>query len=382
MRNEIDFIYIFKKIHHLSDKQEENILKEWMDSDKKHAAYFKSAQNYYSPNRKILPQKDVKDQLRKVKYKLFWSPVIKRTLKLSAIWTGLLLLSGILFWMVNTSHPRACESDFKLQKDISIILSDGSICNTKLERTFSEQQTKLSLKNNTAIYTLPKKEKLIPRILSTLFNKKYNQIWVPRQKQFKVVLADSTVVWLNSETSIKYPVIFNKNKRIVELSGEACFIVKHNPSKPFFVKTNNQEIKVLGTQFNVTAYPDNDFVTTTLIKGSVEITTNNNKTLLSPNQQLIFNKKNNKHETREINATNFSSWKDGKYIFRKEPIGSIMHKLSKWYNFRVVFKNEKIKRTLFTASFNREDSFEKVLTIIGQTNEIKFKINGKNVIIY
>jgi len=217
----------------------------------------------------------------------------------------------------------------------------------------------------------------------------YNYLEIPRGGEFFIKLIDGTKVWLNSESKIKYPTKFIKGKpRVVELLyGEAYFEVspstKHN-GDTFKVLTKQQEINVLGTEFNIKAYNNEDKIATTLVNGSVQVKSGVIKKYIKPNQQSIINNKNpNSIKVLEIDATQEIAWVKGIFSFDEESLGEMMQVLSRWYNVDVVFETAERKNYVFTGILERTKSIENILELIEATSveDIKFEISKKTIIV-
>lgn len=205
-------------------------------------------------------------------------------------------------------------------------------------------------------------------------------IRTPRGGQYKIILPDSTQVWLNAESSLRYPVRFDGNERIVKVEGEAFFEVRHRSDQPFIVETDLQSIRVLGTSFNVNAYRDEPEVTTTLVEGRVEITEcqSGQSKILKPGQQA-----NVSEATIQINEADLESqiaWKNGDFIFKKENIQSIMRKLARWYDIEVEFRGEP-SNYLFSGYVSRSQDISAIFEMLDMTDQIKFRIDERRVII-
>ncbi|QEK51063.1 FecR family protein [Pedobacter aquae] len=209
----------------------------------------------------------------------------------------------------------------------------------------------------------------------------YNTISTPRGGQFKVVLPDNSIVWLNAASSIKFPVIFSDKKRLVELVGEGYFEVSHNKAKPFIVSSLHQETVVKGTKFNITSYPDEDKITTTLLEGAVVVKTKNtvlNETLLRPNEQVIVSE--SSVTKIKVDANESIAWKNGKFIFNNTPLKVIMVQLSRWYDVEVEYLSN-VEKITFTGSISRFDNMQDVLRKISLTESVKFETRGRRIMV-
>ena len=210
---------------------------------------------------------------------------------------------------------------------------------------------------------------------------------IPRGGQFTVQLSDGTKVWLNSETKIKYPISFvDGNTRRVELIyGEAYFDVSsstdHKGSK-FMVLNKSQEIEVLGTEFNVKAYRDEDFVYTTLVEGSVHVNLDNTTQELLPNQKLSLDVNSSTMIVSNVDVFNEISWKDGIFSFEEESLQNIMKVLSRWYDVQVTFENNDLKNEEFIGLLRKDQSLNKIIKTIKDFGIIKsYEFNGKQLIL-
>lgn len=215
----------------------------------------------------------------------------------------------------------------------------------------------------------------------------YNTIIVPYGKRTRITLSEGTKVWLNSGSKLTYPVAFNGDKREVHLVGEAIFDVMHDSEKPFYVLTNDYDIKVLGTVFNVSSYQDDSYTSTALERGSVEIKYASNsifgksKLKITPGTLAVYNGKSKTIQSRKVDVSKYMSWRDGKFIFKKQKLDEIAKKLSRYYNVEIVIENEELKSGTFSGHLDLKDSIDKVIEVIKETTDLKYKKeNGKIVI--
>lgn len=213
---------------------------------------------------------------------------------------------------------------------------------------------------------------------------KYNILKTPRGGEFFITLSDSTKVWLNAESQLKYPVVFLGDIRRVELTGEAFFEVAPNKNKPFQVISGDQIIEVLGTSFNVSSYNDDIEVVTTLLEGKVKINQifgDKKSILLSPNEQSILNKENGIIENIKVDPNHFIAWKSGKFYFKQKKLKDITKVLSRWYDVEIFFANSVAENIRFTGRFKRYENFDHVRSIIELTEEVTFIKKGNTILI-
>ena len=197
-----------------------------------------------------------------------------------------------------------------------------------------------------------------------------NTLLTPRGQLFKIVLPDGTKVWMNANSSLSYPSKFIGPERLVELHGEAYFEVSKNPEQPFIVKTTYQQVKVLGTHFNINAY-DNDLTTqTTLVEGKVEVQHQQQKILLTPNQQANF--KGTLLVKKNVDAAEYITWREGYFTFHNATANEIMQQLARWYDLNVRLDDSEINER-FSGKINKQMNLQEILTVL-QTAGLNFDI--------
>ncbi|KAA2241281.1 DUF4974 domain-containing protein [Chitinophaga agrisoli] len=205
----------------------------------------------------------------------------------------------------------------------------------------------------------------------------FNTLQIPRGGEYRVVLPDSSVVWLNASTSLRFPTRFNGDTRNVYLTGEAYFEIAKDKSKPFIVHTDKLAVTVTGTKFNVKAYTDEVYTRTTLVEGGVRLTAGTNNVLLHPGEEGVWEQQH--IIVQEAYMEEALAWKNGRFVFRSEPLGSIMRKLSRWYDIDVSFSGAALTELRFTGTIRKYESIQKVLDMLALTQKVQFSIDGKNV---
>lgn len=213
-----------------------------------------------------------------------------------------------------------------------------------------------------------------------------NTLSTAKGEHYRVILPDGSKVWLNAASSITYPVSFAaKPYRKVKLSGEAYFEVAKDKAHAFFVKTTKQEIKVLGTHFNVSAYHDEPETKTTLLEGSVQVSRlvkntvnklNKEELILVPGQQSILTDQS--FNTQNTNAEEAVAWKNGYFRFNKEHITDIMQKLARWYNLEIVYEGE-VSAEEFSGTASNTKTAAQVLNMLQYSQSVHFKVEGRRI---
>lgn len=210
----------------------------------------------------------------------------------------------------------------------------------------------------------------------------FNTVSTPRGGQHHLVLADGTGVWLNAASSITYPTVFNGNDRRVAITGEAYFEVAHNADQPFRVTSGTQTVEVLGTHFNINAYNDEPYVATTLLQGSVRITTNASgpTALLKPGQQSMLTAD---QQIKVIKADTEAAtdWKDGDFVFKSQTLPAIMRKIARWYDVDINYGGYNNSRLTFTGVLSRSRNLSAVLKMLESSATVKFAVKDNIITI-
>lgn len=210
----------------------------------------------------------------------------------------------------------------------------------------------------------------------------YNQLVTPNGAKYKIILPDGTRVWLNAGSSLRYPVAFSASERRVELSGEGYFevekVYKDAKKVPFYVETETQIVQVLGTEFNISAYADDRLVRTTLISGKVNVSDRpgNKMEMLSPGEQAVFDNE-GAFKIMKINTDAAISWKNGNFMFEDMYLKDIMKQLCRWYNVEVDYTE--IPQTQYNIFISRNETLQRVLTMLGSTGNLKFQLNNNRI---
>ena len=210
---------------------------------------------------------------------------------------------------------------------------------------------------------------------------KYHTLAVPVGGEYHFTLADGTRVWVNSASEVRFPNCFSGGKREIYVKGEVYLEVARDEKHPFVVHAGENEVRVLGTRFNLTAYPDEQKVITTLVEGSVEFRNNQSSIRLKPGEQSVLDQETNNLEKQKVEVSIYTSWVSGTYEYERMPLSDITRQLSRWYDVQFVYETTEFSNHPFTGVVKRDQSLEEVLSIIEKTTNIKFKISGRTIII-
>ena len=206
-----------------------------------------------------------------------------------------------------------------------------------------------------------------------MVTEEYNKLTTPIGGEYSLVLSDGTKVFLNADSELKYPVEFSDGKRIVDLKGEAYFEVHKDSLRPFIVRMNGAEVTVLGTSFNVNTYGDDGQIYTTLVNGSVRVSSMKNKQeeILKPGMQSVMNVQSGLLTVRKVDVEPYVAWREGRFVFRAMTLDLIMRQLQRWYDFEVFYQNSELKDYEFRGVIKRDMDLDKVLSVIKVENPLK-----------
>lgn len=380
----IDFEFIWKKINHTLTEKEEIFLAQWLNENPSHQLYFDKATRYYLEGSVFNGNNTETDKA--------WNTLKSKGLRGSyhkSRWIASISAAVVAFFMIATFllHPekfRTAPISANKTKTIKpgtnqalLTLDDGSVHDLTTTKNLLLTDGGAEIKSQGSKLEYTNKKSAQKQI-------RYNTLSIPRGGEFFLQLADGTKVWLNSETVLRYPVQFSGKERRVELTGEAFFEVTRNEKIPFLVESGAQTIKVLGTAFNISSYTEDQFIQTTLVKGSVEVFIKSKpgiKQKLTPNEQCSLNKADHQISKQTVDPYQYIAWKEGRFVFQNQNLDEIMKTLSKWYNVNVVFNREELKKIRFTGNLARYSDCGKLLRKIQKTNEVKFIIDDKQITI-
>lgn len=357
-------------------------LSKWIEDPENERLFYSHVKTFYEVTTAMnVPDTDdiKKNLLEKIKRDKnpFYNYKVRRVMKYAAV-LMLFLSMGYLYqadYFENSSKLIIPNESITLQLEngnIKVLNEDGS---TKLVdakgRLIGEQN------GNQLVYTNDEVKETIV----------YNTLNIPYGKRFKLKLSDGTLVHLNSGTSLKYPVNFiaGENRKVF-LKGEAYFDVIKDVNHPFIVNSDDMDVRVLGTQFNISSYPEEDEINTVLVEGSVSIYKTEipynveDITILKPGFKAAWQKNSDQVHIGEVDIELHTAWIDGRIIFRHIPFNDIMKKLERHYNVTIINNNIPLGNDLLSASFDIE-TIEKVFETINEIHPIDFIIKDNKIII-
>ncbi|SMB80147.1 FecR family protein [Hymenobacter roseosalivarius DSM 11622] len=212
----------------------------------------------------------------------------------------------------------------------------------------------------------------------------FNVLVVPPGKRSVLALDDGTKVWVNSGSRLVYPVSFTGNERRVYLDGEAYFEVQHNAQKPFLVETQQMDVQVLGTSFNVTAYPGEQTSSAVLVNGSIGLIANKTTLFgkisrqLTPNQQAVYHQREQQLQVREVQVEDYISWKEGYLLAREMPLRTILARLERYYNRRITLRDVRQEQQTFTGKLDLKQDITEVMDLLATTTELDYLLSERS----
>ncbi|MCQ4872992.1 MULTISPECIES: FecR family protein [Odoribacteraceae] len=209
----------------------------------------------------------------------------------------------------------------------------------------------------------------------------YQTVIVPRGGEYNLVLSDGTRVRLNADSELRFPSPFTGKERMVYLKGEGYFEVQRDSTAPFRVVANDAIVEVLGTKFNISAYPGNDKSFTTLVSGSVKVGAylGDESVVLKPDEQAILS--HGEVQVKKVNAEDYVSWVNGRFYFEKMPLEEILVQLERWYDLQVFWASEELKVYEFTGAVWRDNTIRQTLDMIEKTTDVRFTVSGRTVMV-
>ena len=379
-----DYKYKMIQLMHLYlsgaiNDEEKQELQQWLDASLKNKALFDRVKNNRHFGSKYKAFKSINHDAAFERFEKrvgVKSHVRYSWLKYAAIF--LLPLSLGVFLLLNTTKTKIevpiMAKIVPGEAKATLVLADGQFVNLQKDSvwdiTVSPGASATSSRQGIDYSKVNVKEKSV----------RYNTLKTPRGGEFNITLSDGSVVHLNSATELKYPVVFDEEKREVHVSGEAYFEVKKEEKRPFYVVVDGMRIRVYGTSFNVNTQREG-FVQTVLVEGSVGIMAEgmDEECRMSPSQLAEYNKERSLIEVKEVDVESYVAWKDGFFVFEDESLEQIMNTLSLWYDVDVFYVNPQLKGLHFTGHMRRYDQIDNILKAIGSAVGVTFSVKDRSI---
>jgi transmembrane sensor len=315
--------------------------------------------------------------LEKPVYKMRWFKWVAAASVMLMVYSGYLLVTK----NVAKTTFDAVKSPLKkeLPDDIAPGQTGAILTLASGEKIILDSAENGSLAEQGNVAVVKKDGELIYKTEGKNIEAVYNTITTPKGRQFNLVLADGSKAWLNSASSITFPTAFVGAERKIIITGEAYFEVAHNASMPFIVESGKNVVRVLGTHFNINAYDNEKVVSVTLLQGSVDVSRGNVSKIIKPGQQAQINSEEKINLVRDVDLNHVVAWKNGRISFQGADLGTVMRQMSRWYDVDIEY-NSKVN-DLFYADMARSTMLSDVLKALELTTDVRFKIEGRKVIV-
>jgi ferric-dicitrate binding protein FerR (iron transport regulator) len=205
------------------------------------------------------------------------------------------------------------------------------------------------------------------------------EVTVPKGQVNQIFLSDGTRIWINSESKLLVPSVFSAGERVVKLSGEAFFQVARDERRPFLVEVEGQQIEVLGTSFNLRAYDNSEIIETTLEDGSIKLTAGDQKNILNPGDQSIFDKNTGILSVRRVNPKMFTIWRDGRYVFENEKLTEVFKVVERWYDVEIIYDEKYFSGMFFSGVIKRNKDAKHFLELLNLTIPVRYEIESDKI---
>ena len=357
-----------------SEKEKQEV-ERWGEMGEENRNFLEDTYNYYCEESMV--ENPSPENMKRVWRKLDpYRQMRRRRMRQMSLVAASVILGIGIFWGDHFFSGVKMEKTFSRTIPVRLITSDG--IQHDLNKGTLKDSLKVGFKNEISeglqLGTVIQKKEMTER---------FHEIIVPRCGEYRLVLSDGTRIYLNAESSLRFPDVFG-DERKVYLTGEAYFEVSKDPKHPFIVQTETIDVQVLGTHFNVDAYRNNPEVKTTLLTGSVAVSNKSNsvRMILKPNEIAIYNKVGNKL-TRQVtkNAKDEISWRDGEFIFDNLPLGEIARELSNSFDTPIHIADTSLQSYRISARFRNGEDLETILSVLHHAGYFNYSQNNKQIVI-
>ena len=367
MDDKIEELLVKKLDEGLSDSEERE-LNVWLGESWEHAVIFKEMREvrlWMDTGKSYNP--DVKSGFKKIRWRYRHERMIRR-MRYAAVLI-VCLTAGVLFWEYG-SEPVGEKKDLVFDEfsrpstqQAFFVWADGTrvALSKEIKDTLISGEGAASLQidsNRMLHYKGNVRQDSV---------KRFNQLIVPNGGEYRMLLEDGTIVWVNSASTVEIPEHFDDSERRIRLKGEAYFKVSKDALRPFVVKMNGVNVRVLGTSFNVRSYADEGQVVTTLVEGKVKV---NDQDIVA-GEQAVYSKNDGKTTVRQVEVEQYVAWQEGTFVFRNERLENVMKTLGRWYGVEFHFIDERAKEIRIGARFGRYDDMQPIVDMIKKTNLVE-----------
>lgn len=360
-------------------EEERAMVESWHIQDLSKSTYLPSRKDISLVNIRMANRLNIYIQTGNKKQKIFrlWQPIV--------IAASLLFGISILTFLY---IEKISFSPFIIQKSVTATLPDIlpggykailTLHNGRKIQLDDKEKREIILEKNVNISRESGGKIIYQNFANAQRTQLTNTLETPRGGQYQLVLPDGTKVWLNASSTFTYPTIFTGKERLVKLTGEAFFEVSKDPHRPFKVQSNDQTVEVLGTHFNISAYPEEHNTRTTLVEGKVRIYNRSASRIIKPGQEALIKANNHGILIAEADIEKSMAWKNNEFAFNGEDLKSIMRSIARWYDVDILYQGYS-DTTRYWGTVSRSKDISAVLKMLESTGKIKFKIEGRRII--
>lgn len=364
-------------------EEEKQVLEEWKNASTQNKRFERMIQKL-ERQKKILDKHQEKDSIyRKIEHQIRRTRQRRQLVVWSSCAAVIILLTGF-FILFREEYSREKTSSINQtyiaglaleRPEAELILPDGK------KRLLSQEKDAVIISDHNKEMRTQKQTLIIESTDTAIRQPEYYTLNIPYGAEYNLVLPDGSKIYLNAGSSLRYPDQFTTDKREVFLTGEAYFEVASDSLHPFIVHTPDVAIRVLGTSFNVNAYPDGKWIKTTLVTGRVEALCGENSFIMTPGTQVAYNTTTREATYSPVNIRQCISWKDGYYDFEDMPLEELMQIFTRWYNLNIEFADPKIKEIKFSGRLKRYEDLRSLFKMLEYTRDIRFIIEKNKIII-
>lgn len=363
---------IHNYVNNLSSKEERMIVESWHIADIKNSSHIPSKETITIVQKRMWNKLSthIDHQKNSVGSKKLWPKI--------AITASVFLIASIALY-ISIKPASKLSTNVLIQSDVAAGVNKATLILNNGERISLNQNTKELITTQEGIDIKKSNGLLIYDHTNQPQNTiAINKLETPRGGKYQLILPDGTKVWLNSASTLTYPITFKGNERKVSLEGEAYFEVAKNKKSVFKVVSGTQTVEVLGTHFNIKSYKDENESQTTLAEGSVKISKGFIHKILKPGQAAFTNDNSKSVEIGNADLEKDLAWKNNEFIFNGDDLKSIMREVSRWYDVEVVYEGN-FNQGKYLGVVSRSKNISEVLKMLQLTGKINFKIEGRRI---
>jgi ferric-dicitrate binding protein FerR (iron transport regulator) len=359
------------------DDEERAVVNEWKERSPGNSAFEEDIRRLHAQRVELKERAGEEVAFRRVENAVRHKRRRRNLLRAGSVAAGIVLVVG---WMLLS--PPVAEEVERLPPVAAITIQPGK---PAAELLLPDGQARWLTPGTVILADSTREIKTTDRALvysgAATGKQEFHTLSIPAGGEYDLLLPDGTMVYLNAGSTLRYPNFFTGDYREVILAGEGYFEVARDAAHPFIVRAGDLTARVLGTSFNINAYPEREVIMTTLVEGRVRVECGGSARDVLPGTQVVYDKTTGESTTRVVDVEMYTSWKDGYYIFENTPLEEFMATLARWYDLRVAYRDEQVKGIKFSGSLKRYDNIVPLLKKLEYTRDVEFIIEENLVTI-